>query len=111
MDAAGIVVSRSMPRLSRRSFSALAAAFGFFGAGSLARVRAATDAAAALPDDVVLESNVRVAMRDGVHLATDVYRPAHGGVALAGRFPAILERTPYGRNVTYFRDITAGNPT
>jgi putative CocE/NonD family hydrolase len=100
-----------MPRLSRRSFSALAAAFGFFGAGSLARVRAATDAAAALPDDVVLESNVRVAMRDGVHLATDVYRPAHGGVALAGRFPAILERTPYGRNVTYFRDITAANPT
>jgi putative CocE/NonD family hydrolase len=111
MDAAGIVVSHSMPRLSRRSFSALAAAFGFFGAGSLARVRAATDAAAALPDDVVLESNVRVAMRDGVHLATDVYRPAHGGVALAGRFPAILERTPYGRNVTYFRDITAANPT
>lgn len=100
-----------MARLSRRSFSALAAAFGFFGAGSLARVRAATGAAAALPDDVALESNVRVAMRDGVHLATDVYRPAHRGVALAGRFPAILERTPYGRNVTYFRDITAGNPT
>jgi hypothetical protein len=81
-----------MPRVSRRSFSALAAAFGFFGAESLARVRAA-EGAAALPDDVVLESNVRVAMRDGVHLATDVYRPARGGVALGGRFPAILERT------------------
>jgi uncharacterized protein len=111
MDVPAIVVSHSMPGLSRRSFSALAAAFGVFGAGSLARVRAAAGAAAALPDDAVLESNVRVAMRDGVHLATDVYRPARGGVALAGRFPTILERTPYGRNVTYFRDITAGNPT
>ena len=102
-----------MARVSRRSFSALVAAFGCFGAGSLARVRAAAGAAAApvLPDDVVLESGVRVAMRDGVRLATDVYRPARGGVALPGRFPAILERTPYGRNVTYFRDITAANPT
>ncbi|MDE2138529.1 MAG: CocE/NonD family hydrolase [Gammaproteobacteria bacterium] len=50
-------------------------------------------------------------MRDGVHLATDVYRPARGGAALPGRFPAILERTPYGRNATYFRDITVADPT
>ncbi len=49
-----------------------------------------------------LESNLRVATRDGVHLATDVYRPCRGGRPVAGRFPAILERTPYGRNVTYF---------
>lgn len=87
--------------LTRRSFSALALAFGFFG-----RSRAATGTY-----EVVLESNHRVALRDDVHLATDVYRPARGGKAVAGRFPVILERTPYGRNVTYFRDITATNST
>jgi hypothetical protein len=87
--------------LTRRSFSALALAFGLFG-----RARAATRAY-----EVVLEGNHRVALRDGVRLATDVYRPARGGKAVAGRFPVILERTPYGRNVTYFRDITATNLT
>ena len=35
----------------------------------------------------------KVAMRDGVSLATDVYLP-HG----AGPFPVVLERTPYGRD-------------
>lgn len=34
----------------------------------------------------------RVPMRDGVHLDANVFRPAH-----AGRFPAILIRTPYGK--------------
>ena len=34
----------------------------------------------------------RVAMRDGVHLATDVFLPAG-----AGPFPVVLSRTPYGR--------------
>lgn len=48
-------------------------------------------------------------MRDGVSLATDVYRPARNGKAINRRFPVILERTPYGRNVTYFRDITAAD--
>jgi uncharacterized protein len=91
-----------MARLSRRRFAALAAAFGFAGA------RAAP--AETGPFDVTLESGVRVAMRDGVRLATDVYRPARNGAAVAGRFPTIIERTPYGRNVTYFRDITAGDP-
>ena len=62
------------------------------------------------PYEVVLESNVGVRTRDGVRLATDVYRPARGGKPIARRFPTILERTPYGRNVTYFRDITAADP-
>ena len=96
-----------MPRLSRRAFSALAVAFGLCGA----RVRGQTDSDdASGPYEVILESNRRVAMRDGVHLATDVYRPARDGRPAPGRFAAILERTPYGRNVTYFRDITAANP-
>jgi len=91
-----------MPSLSRRDFSISALLLGLF-----ARARGAQ----APSFEVVLESNRRVAVRDGVHLATDVYRPARGGKAVSGRFPVILERTPYGRNVTYFRDITAANPT
>src|SRR5581483_7211388 len=46
----------------------------------------------------VLEAKIMVPMRDGVKLATDVYRPAQNGKALAGPFPVILERTPYGRS-------------
>jgi len=88
-----------MPKLTRRDFSVLALASSVFGrahAGSY---------------ETVLESNHRVRLRDGVNLATDVYRPAQAGQAAAGRFPVILERTPYGRNITYFRDITATNAT
>ena len=47
--------------------------------------------------DVVRESDVMVAMRDGVRLATDLYFPAMGGRRAEGRFPAILERTPYDK--------------
>lgn len=50
--------------------------------------------------DVVLERDVMIAMRDGVRLATDIYRPAK-----AGRVPAILERTPYGKGVTSRSEI------
>lgn len=39
-----------------------------------------------------IERDVRVAMTDGVHLALDVYRPA-----APGRYPTLLERTPYGK--------------
>jgi len=91
-----------MRSLTRRDFSVSALLLGLLG-----RARGAQPPLF----EVVLESNHRVGLRDGVHLATDVYRPARGGKAVAGRFPVILERTPYGRNVTYFRDLTAGNPT
>ena len=52
------------------------------------------------PSDMTLESGVMVPMRDGVRLATDIYRPARDGKALQGGHPVILERTPYGRNIT-----------
>ncbi len=45
----------------------------------------------------VIEKNVMVAMRDGVKLATDIYYPAAGGVKREGKFPAIMERTPYDK--------------
>ncbi len=36
-------------------------------------------------------------MRDGVRLATDIYRPALNGEPVPGRFPAILGRTSYDK--------------
>jgi putative CocE/NonD family hydrolase len=89
--------------LTRRGLSRLIAAFSLVGA-------ARATAQPTEPYDVVLESNLRVPMRDGVKLATDVYRPARGGQLVAGRFPVVMERTPYGRNVTSFRDITQASP-
>ena len=47
--------------------------------------------------EVVAMKNVMVAMRDGVKLATDIYRPARNGAAVEGKFPVLLDRTPYGK--------------
>src|SRR5437868_2943932 len=49
--------------------------------------------------DVAVERDIMVPMRDGVRLATDVYRPTLAGVAAAGRLPVILERTAYGKTL------------
>ena len=49
-----------------------------------------------------------VAMRDGVKLATDIYRPARDGKPVAGKFPVILERTPYGKTQVSRSEIDAG---
>ena len=48
--------------------------------------------------EVVANKNVMIAARDGVKLATDVYRPGHAGSPVDGKFPAILERTPYNKD-------------
>ncbi len=42
------------------------------------------------------ETGVKIAMRDGVQLVADVYRPD-----TPGRFPVILQRTPYGRDKAF----------
>ena len=47
--------------------------------------------------DVVVERDVMVEMRDGVRLATDIYRPARDGAALTGALPVLLHRTPYDK--------------
>ena len=57
--------------------------------------------------DVAVERDIMVPMRDGVRLATDVYRPAIAGVA-EGRFPVILERTPYGKTLASRSEIDHG---
>ncbi len=59
------------------------------------------------PYDVVLERDVMITARDGVRLATDIYRPARGGHAVAGRFPVILERTPYDKSAVSRSERTA----
>ncbi len=47
--------------------------------------------------DWLLDPDQSVRMRDGVALSVDVYRPAREGAVLPGRFPVLLERTPYGK--------------
>jgi uncharacterized protein len=51
----------------------------------------------AAPGSFVVARNIMVPMRDGVRLATDVYFPAKDGVRVDGKFPAIMERTPYNK--------------
>jgi putative CocE/NonD family hydrolase len=48
---------------------------------------------------IIVEKNVMVSMRDGVRLATDVYRPA-----APGQYPVVLMRTPYGSETKAFAD-------
>jgi uncharacterized protein len=51
----------------------------------------------------VVERKVMMPMRDGVRLATDVYRPRSG----TGKVPTIFVRTPYNFN---YRDVQNGVP-
>jgi putative CocE/NonD family hydrolase len=55
------------------------------------------DGSTKTPFDVFVEHDVMVRVRDGTRLATDIYRPARNGAPAEGRFPVILERTPYGK--------------
>lgn len=52
---------------------------------------------------VAVDRDVMVTMRDGVRLATDIYRPVENGRTLAQRVPVVLERTPYGKSQTGLR--------
>ena len=52
--------------------------------------------------DVVVDAQVMLPLRDGVRLATTIFRPALGGKPAPGRFPVIVERTPYDRRLLYF---------
>ena len=47
--------------------------------------------------EVMVEKDIMVVMRDGVRLATDVYRPALNGRPLQRPFPVLLQRTPYNK--------------
>ena len=44
--------------------------------------------------NILIEKNTLVPMRDGVNLATDVYRPAEDRA-----FPVIVQRLPYNKDL------------
>jgi len=90
---------------TRRGFSGLLAAFGAMAA------KGAAESPAGDTFGVALTSDVMVRMRDGVRLATDIYRPARGGQPVAGRFPVILERTPYGKTEVSRSELSVADPT
>lgn len=50
---------------------------------------------------LVIDKNVMVPMRDGVHLATDVYRPHR-----QGQFPTLVERMPYNKEIGLIVNVT-----
>ena len=51
-----------------------------------------------LYDEVVVhETDLMIPMRDGVKLATDIYRPARNGVPVEEPLPVLLYRTPYDK--------------
>jgi uncharacterized protein len=55
-------------------------------------------AQAAPPYEVIrAEHDLMIPVRDGLKMATDVYRPARNGVPVEGRFPVLLNRTPYDK--------------
>ena len=48
---------------------------------------------AAAQNEITVERDVPVKMRDGVVLHADIYRPK-----IDGRFPVLLQRTPYNKD-------------
>jgi uncharacterized protein len=76
----------SLTRLTGRARS-----IALIGAGVL--LLASSSAVAADEYPVAFESSVRVKMRDGVTLRADIYRPRADG-----KFPVLLERTPYNKH-------------
>ena len=64
------------------------------------------DLEAELHDLAVVERRVMIPMKDGVRLATDIYRPKAPG-ASGGRYPIVFVKTPYNFN---FWDVRNGVP-
>jgi putative CocE/NonD family hydrolase len=51
-----------------------------------------------VPYQILATKNAAVSMRDGISLETDIYRPCVNGIAVPGKFPTVLVRTPYDRS-------------
>jgi putative CocE/NonD family hydrolase len=56
---------------------------------------------------IIMEDNVMVPARDGIGLATDIYRPANA----VGPVPVILERTPYDKSADSHREVVLPSMT
>ena len=102
MSADNMIEDQRRPLLlSRRDFAgALLRSAGLLALALGGRRAAAAAGAASAQSGVAVEllSDVMVPMRDGVHLATDVYLPARGQRFARRRFAVILERTPYDKS-------------
>ena len=59
------------------------------------------------PFGMVIAKDVMVPMRDGVRLATDIYRPARNGEPEPGPFATILLRTSYDKAAIRYVDTIA----
>ncbi|MBI4539721.1 MAG: CocE/NonD family hydrolase [Gemmatimonadetes bacterium] len=69
-----------------------------FLAALLSRPLAPAAAQAPGPYEVVrFQENLMIPARDGVRLATDIYRPARNGRPVDEKFPILLHRTPYNK--------------
>jgi putative CocE/NonD family hydrolase len=67
---------------------------------SLSQAAGAAEAAASQAQyEVLIERDVRIPMRDGVELLADVYHPGKDGKPVEGRWPVILVRTSYNKEV------------
>ena len=63
-----------------------------------------------LADDVVIHRDTMITMRDGIRLATDIFRPARGGQPIDGALPVIFERTPYDKAGTPRTELSVARP-
>ena len=68
--------------------------------------RKSMQAGGIVPGGIVVERDLMVPARDGVMLATDIYRPEG-----SGPFPVLLERTPYDKSAPSRSERTAADPT
>ena len=64
-----------------------------------------SDEPGSAPYGIVVSKDVMVEMRDGIQLATDVYRPGRDGELVAGRFPTIVCLTPYDKTERRYTEI------
>ena len=60
------------------------------------------------PYDCIAQHDIMITLRDGVRLATDIYRPARNGAVVDEKFPVILERTPYGKTQASRSEVDVG---
>ena len=67
---------------------------------SLLIVAPASAQSAVRYDAVLADSNLMIPVRDGIHMSTRLYRPAMNGAPVQGRFPVLLQRTPYDLNTS-----------
>lgn len=89
------MASKPAPLTSASLALLVAAALALGGPKKRPQTQSASPAA---PYETVLfAKDTMIPMRDGVKLATDIYRPAVNGVPVPDKLPLLLQRTPYNK--------------